>query len=94
LTKVYLDSSYSIILIDYTYLRIVLPNVEIKKILVLILVYSIRNKIIKINKYTLIRIYILGTINRITSKALIIIEVYIVNNLKVNLLINNNTLKP
>lgn len=94
MTKVYLDSSYSIILIDYTYLRIVLPNVEIKKILVLILVYSIRNKIIKINKYTLIRIYILGTINRITSKALIIIEVYIVNNLKVNLLINNNTLKP
>jgi len=60
----------------------------------LILVRGVGNKIVKISKYILIKIYINSIVGRVIAKASIIIEVYIIEDLKVNILIRNSTPKP
>ena len=45
--EVYLNSSYSVTLINKAYLKDVLFNADIKRIFLLILVRSVENKIVK-----------------------------------------------
>ncbi len=84
---------YLITLINIIYLKKVLLKVKIKKISLLILIYNINNRIIKIYKYIIIKIFIIKIINRKLIIVAIIIKIYLVNNLKANLLINNNIIK-
>ncbi len=55
---------------------------------VLKLIAQYYNKIININKDLLIKIYIRGTISRKSAIAFLIIKVYIIKDLKANLLIS------
>ncbi len=84
---------YLITLINIIYLKKVLLKVKIKKISLLILIYNINNRIIKIYKYIIIKIFIIKIINRKLIIVAIIIKIYLINNLKANLLINNNIIK-
>jgi len=72
----------------------VLPNIEIRKISLLILVRGVGNKVVKTDKYIIVKIYIRGSITENPIIVAIIIKVYLINNLKANLLIGNNSLKP
>ena len=56
-------------------------------------VRGVRNKIIYIDEYTYIKIYVKGTIKGRLAKGVITLEVYLVDNLKVNLLVRNNIIK-
>ena len=48
------------------------------------------NRIIIINKYIILIIFINRLVKGVTRTTYFIIEIYLVNNLKVNLFINNN----
>ena len=58
-----------------------------------ILIYKIENKIVRIDEYIQIKIFILNSKNRKNKIKFFIIKAYIVNNLKINILININNLK-
>ncbi len=60
----------------------------------LILIRGVGNKVVKTNKYIIIKIYIRGSIIENPIIVAIIIEIYLINNLKANLLVGNNNLKP
>ena len=51
---------------------------------------GINNKIIHINKYITISIYIQNTFDNLTKTIYFIIKVYIINNLKINIFIDIN----
>jgi len=72
----------------------VILNAEVKKISSPILVRSVGNKIVKISEYAVVKIYLKGTVDRVLAIASITIEVYLVEDLRVNILIGNDTLKP
>lgn len=73
-------------------LRIVF-RIEIRKIILLISIRDLSNRIIITNKYLIFIIYIDYLISdNILKIACFIIEVYLLNNLKINILIKNNTL--
>jgi len=78
-----LGNNYIIILINEAYLKRIICNIKIKKILSLILICNIKNKIIKINKCTLIIIFIKDIIKKKLVIALLDIKVYIIKDLKV-----------
>jgi len=59
-----------------------------------ILVRGVSNKVIYTNEYILVKIYLRGTITSRAAEGYITIEVHLVDNLKANLLIRNDTLKP
>ena len=82
------------ILGDRVYLRKYILNLEVKSLSILILVREVSNKIISISEYTIITIYIKNLIDKILRITYLIIEVYIVNNLKTIILINTNILTP
>ena len=92
-TKVYLNSNYSIILINRVYLKKILLNAIIKKMLSLISIREVDSKIVHIDKYTQVEIYVYNTINDQVPIDIIVIKIYIVDDLKINLLIDNNILK-
>ena len=70
------------------------PNLKIKRISSSILVRRVGNKIIRIDKYTIILIYIDGIIDRRPYTASLIAKIYIVDNLKAKLLIGNDIIIP
>ncbi len=78
-----MGNNYIIILINEAYLKRIICNIKIKKILSLILICNIKNKIIKINKCTLIIIFIKDIIKKKLVIALLDIKVYIIKDLKV-----------
>ena len=55
-----------------------------------LLIKKIDNKIIRINEYTTILIYIRNILNNLTKTIYFIMKSYIINNLKINLLIDIN----
>jgi len=57
-------------------------------------IYSVGNKVLIIDRYAVVNIFINRTIDKRPITASIIIEVYIVDNLKANLLIRNDIIKP
>ena len=73
---------------DYTYLRKQVLELKIRKITFFISIREISNKIIQTNKYIIIIIYIIDTIFDVIRITSLIIKVHLVNNLKVNILID------
>ena len=65
---------------------------KIKKIIVFLLVREVKNKIVYISKYTLVTIYMRNTVHGNKRTIYLIIKVYIIDNLKVNILIDTNTI--
>ena len=55
-------------------------------------VRGVGNKIIYSDKYAIIIIYVISLVGGITRTTYLIIEVYIINNLKANILIRTNTI--
>ena len=73
-------------------LRIIL-EVEIKKIFLSILIRELKNRIIITNKYIIFILYINRILSEDVSKTVCFTtKVYLINNLKTNILINNNTI--
>ena len=71
-------------------LRIIL-EVEIKKIVLSILVRELENQIIITNKYIILTLYINRILNKdVLKTTCFTTKVYLINNLKINILINNN----
>ena len=62
--KIYINTSYSIILSNYNFLKLLILNLSIKYIALLILVYSLDNKIYKTNKYIIIKLFIRDKLNK------------------------------
>ena len=59
-----------------------------------ILVRRVGNKIIRIDKYTLLILYVNSTLDRKSRTIYLTTKVYIVNNLKAKLLIGNDNITP
>ena len=73
-------------------LRIIL-EVEIKKIFLSILMRELKNRIVITNKYIILTLYINKILSEDVSKIIYFtIKVYLFNDLKTNILINNNTI--
>ena len=85
-----LDTSYSVTLGDRTYLLKQVPGLEIKKIVSSIPIRGVGNKIIYLDEYTIVIIYINSIINGVSKTTYLIIEVYIIDNLKANILIKTD----
>ena len=89
-SDVLLDTSCSVTLEDRTYLLKQVPGLEIKKIISSIPIRGVGNKIIYLDEYAIVTIYINSIINGILRTACLIMEVYIVDNLKANILIGTD----
>ena len=72
-------------------LRIV-SSIEIRKMILSVPVRGLGNRIIIINKYVVLTIFVNRLIDSIIKTVYFIIEVYLIKNLKANLLISNNTI--
>ena len=69
----------------------IISEVEIKKIVLSVLVRGLKNRIVITNKYMILTLYIDEILNEGVSKtACFTTEVHLINDLKVNILINNN----
>ena len=78
--------SYIIIIINYTY---ILKENEIRKIIIKISIRGLKSKIYYFNKYIILIFYIKEVLfNNIRAFIKITREIYIVNNLKINIFIN------
>jgi len=58
----------------------------------LILMRKIDNKIVKTNKYIIIKFVFYDKLNNIYVKKIVIIKIYIINDFAINLLLNNDVL--
>ena len=85
-----LDFNYNVILRDRTYLLKHFSNLKIKKITFFISIRDVNNKIVNIDKYTIITIYIKEIVNDIKRSACLTIKVHVINNLKTNILFKTN----
>ena len=79
---------------DRTYFYKHTFKLEIKKLIFLIPIYKINNKILNLNKYIIITIYMNDIINDIFKIIFLIIKVYLVKDLKINILINIDIITP
>lgn len=69
------------------------PGIEVKKMVSLVLVRGLGNRIITTDEYVVLTVYIDGLIDNDTLKAVcFFMEVHLVDDLKANLLIGNNVL--
>ena len=85
-----LNTECSVILINREFIRKQLSNLQIRKLASLMLIREVRNKIIKTDEYYVFKIYINEHVNDLTSTTILIIEAYLVNDLKANMLIKTN----
>jgi len=58
----------------------------------LILMRKIDNKIVKTNKYIIIKFVFYDKLNNIYVKKIVIIKIYVINDFAINLLLNNDVL--
>ncbi len=91
---VYIDSGYTITLIDRIFFIDIFPNKEIKKIELPINVRGIGLARYSIDEYTVLDIYILGEVSGRKVKAYIRREVYLIDNLKIKILIGIDIIAP
>ena len=91
-TNICFNFEYSLTLKNYNFIKKQSNKIKIRKLISLILMREIKK--IKINEYVITQLYIN---NIITNKKLIIVyvivEIYLINDLKVNILIKINILK-
>ena len=88
------DSGCGVTLGDRAYLRKQLPGLEIKKLASPIPVRGVGSKIVNSDEYAIVTIYVKGTIGGEAKTACLTMEVHIVDDLKANLLIGNDTMVP
>ena len=67
-------------------------DIEIRKILAPIPIRELGNKIVITNEYVVLTLYVNSTINGQSKTAYFTTEIHLVDNLKTNLLINNDIL--
>ena len=77
---------------DRAYLLKQVPGLEIKKMVSSIPIRGVGNKIIYLDEYVIVIIYINGIIDGIPKTAYLTMEVYIIDNLKANILIGIDTI--
>ena len=88
------DFEYSLTLNDCDFIKKQFNEIKIRKLIFSILVRNVNEKIIKIDEYVITQLYIDNfIINNKLITICIIAEIYLMNNLKVNLLFNVNVLK-
>ena len=92
--KISPDTNYDVTLEDRAFLLKLISNLEIKKMATSLPVRGVGNTIIYTNKYALVTLYICDKLNGIQRIARLIMEVYIINNLKANILISTDTMTP
>ena len=56
----------------------------------IISIRGINDKIVSINKYVIIKIYIKDIINNVIKIIYFIIKIHVINNFKINIIINMN----
>ena len=93
-TDVYLDTGYGISLIDRAYLFGQLPDIQISKMASPLKVRSIGLNRHLTDKYVFIPVYIPGTKDGVSILVCFKREFHIVNELRANILIGNNTIGP
>lgn len=82
---------YLVTLNNRKYILYSISRIKIRRIISLVLVRNLENRIIIINNYIILIIYVDRLINNSILKIIyFFIKVYLVNNLKTNLLIKNN----
>ena len=92
---IYTNTSYSIALGNRTFIKNYIPS-KVRYILSPISIYSLRNRIYQSNKFVIVKYYIRtkSAINRKPTIAILTIEIYLINNLRINILISINILIP
>ena len=79
-----------IIINNRVYLLKYIFKLKIKKMIISLLIKRINNKIIRINKYATISIYVRNTLNDLIRTIYFIIKIHIMNDLKINIFIDIN----
>ena len=67
-------------------------KLKIKKMIISLSIKKINNKIIRINEYVMISIYVRDTFNNLTKTIYFIIKIHIINDFKINIFIDINTI--
>ena len=92
-----LNINCSLSINERAYINKIFSNVEVKQLVTSLLIRNIRNIIYNFNKYIVIDIFINNYIKKNNKQISTInkfsIEIYIVDNFKANLLLNNNVFK-
>ena len=94
-SEVLSNIEYGVILDNRAYLLKYILNLKIKKIVVSLSIRGVNNKIVYINKYALVTIYVRSIVREITKTisertTYLTIKVYIIDNLKANILIKTD----
>lgn len=89
-SEVLLDFGCEVTPTNCVYLRKFLLDLEIRKLLFFISIRGVNNKIVQLDEYTLVTIYVIDLLNNVVRKVFLIIKVYIVEDLKANMLIDTN----
>ena len=84
-SEISLNFNYNIIFKNRIYLRKQVLNLKIKKIIFIISIERVNNKIININNNITITIYMKNIIDNV-------IKIHVINNFKINIFININTI--
>ncbi len=94
LATVYLNTGYSVILINRVFFKEIAPIVKVSLITTTITVYSIGSNRYFTNKYVLLPIFFPGKRNGKDVVAKIVREVYLIDDLKAKILINTDIISP
>ena len=89
-SEVSLDSGCNVTLGDRAYLLKHVSDLEIKKMTSFISIRDVSNKIVSTDKYAMITIYIKEIVDDIERSACLTMKIYIMNDLKTNILIETN----
>ena len=92
--ETYIDSGYSVTLVDKPQLLVLLPEVEIRRIALPLHIKGLGLVIYNTNEYVLIPIFIPAVKDDINILYRIFREIYLVDNLKVYMLLGNNIIGP
>ena len=84
------DFGNSIIMIDKKFIKFNVPDLKIQFMKHPVFIKEIRNKLININEYVLINVYLFNIIKSII--AIVIMKIHLINKLSVKMLINTDVI--
>ena len=93
-SEVSLDSDCDVTLKDRAYLLKHVSDLKIKKMTFFISIRDVNNKIVSIDKYAMITIYIKEIVDDMERSACLTMKIHVVNNLKTNILIETDIMTP
>ena len=88
--EIYIDIGYNVILVDKTWLLVLLSKVEIRRISKALRVKRLDTAIYNTNKYMLVLMYIFDIKDDINVLYRIVREIHLISNLKAYILIKND----